>query len=450
MIATSKKENEPQDSERFLMDPRGVQWVTDWRIASKHEGFEHQQSGGSSKDNPYKEAANDDPESEEAQKAFLWAIGFIQGETHLPIWDEPGSETELPDAILRMAADPDSWEPYNGPRGGTGWRNIQSGEVAYVDEKPGGGSGDVDDSPSMVAEPAAESATQEFVAVKWKQMPGWVTIKEVKQRKKKLVMADGSDLPPHLAKVRVPYPWTKVKVNLDPKADKLLTGRDGKNRKQQLNSAEYKLRRAALKFTRVRALASEIGDIREQNTDNMHDPDTDLGEIAIMSEVLFNTGIRIGSKKDTKAEVQAYGLSTIEARHIRITATGKVKLMFTGKKGQDRIVEIKHPDSTKFLREKKKSLKPKETVFHHTDKQVNKYLETLGSGEYTSRDFRTLKATSEAAKMVAAEECCKTMKEYKQHLKMVSTKISVLLGNTPRICLQDYIDPSVWTKWKVD
>jgi len=32
------------------------------------------------------------------------------------------------------------WEPYEGPRGGSGWRNTQTGEVVYTEDAPGDGS----------------------------------------------------------------------------------------------------------------------------------------------------------------------------------------------------------------------------------------------------------------------------------------------------------------------
>lgn len=41
------------------------------------------------------------------------------------------------DAALRMAGDNNPWQPYKGPRGGTGWQHSGTKDVRYVKERPG-------------------------------------------------------------------------------------------------------------------------------------------------------------------------------------------------------------------------------------------------------------------------------------------------------------------------
>jgi len=254
--------------------------------------------------------------------------------------------------------------------------------------------------------------------------------------------ADGSALPEHIAKIRIPPAWKDVQFATDPSSALQVRGRDAKGRVQSVYSAEATMRNAAAKFQRI----GELRQKREAIAKQIDEAISQGNEEATVMSLIMDMGLRPGSSRDTKAEKQAFGATTLEGRHVVQTKSG-VRLQFTGKKG----VSIDLPVENETLADelmRRAALGSNKKLFETNDTKLRSYAKTLNGGSFKPKDFRTLKGTSVAAELVKADPIpSKDMKEHKSRLKQVATAVSQLLGNTPAIALASYIDPTIFSQW---
>lgn len=263
-----------------------------------------------------------------------------------------------------------------------------------------------------------------------------------KRKGNKWVLSNGKPLPPHVPK-RIPPAWTKVKINLDPQAKLIVTGVDSKGRPQRVYSASHTMNQAAKKFAKIKELRTKDASLTKEIEKDLRNPATK--ESATVLYLIKHTGIRPGSEKDTKAVKQAYGATTLQARHVSKDGT---RLNFVGKKGVDLSIKVTDPNLIKILRQRKNSRNPNEKLFDVSDRELRLYTQSKDGGGFNPKDFRTAKGTQLAFDLVSKMKSPKTEKEYKDYVKEVATAVSIELGNTLTVVLQSYIDPTVFAGWR--
>jgi DNA topoisomerase-1 len=259
--------------------------------------------------------------------------------------------------------------------------------------------------------------------------------------------ADRDSWPDHIKALKLPPAWTDVKINKDPDAALQATGKDSKGRTQYVYSAAHKETQAGLKFARIRELSQKFDKVLAQNSDNMKSDDNEISEHAEVTHVIMKTGIRPGSDTDTKAEVQAYGATTLQGQHV--IATGdKVRLRFTGKKGVKIDIPVTDSKAASILRQRAAAAGPKGRLFPNVSQQsLLEYSHSLDGGGFKTKDFRTLVGTQIAEAEVAKIKRPASETAYKKAVKSVAKVVSQVLGNTPTVALQSYISPHVFAPW---
>ena len=239
--------------------------------------------------------------------------------------------------------------------------------------------------------------------------------------------------------LRVPPAWRDVRINSDPKAGLAAVGFDAKGRPTALYTEAHHSAQAVKKFNRLKKFAAIREDLvrrAEQDANNGND------EAAVLL-VLAKTGMRIGSDRNTKAKVQAYGASTLQARHVKVE--GRVtSFEFVGKKGVDISLTNIDPALAKVLQSRVKGKGPNEAVFNTKDAKVRDYMHSIGGKGFMPKDFRTYVATSTALEMVKVMSPAAGEKEFRKLRLQVAKKVSSMLGNTPAMAISSYIDPAVW------
>lgn len=254
-----------------------------------------------------------------------------------------------------------------------------------------------------------------------------------------LIKTDGAPVPEHIGQLRIPPAWEDIEIDENPEAILLVKGRDSKGRPQYIYSEEFKAQQTEEKFARVQALSDEYDDIHAENIANI---DSDKKEEAECMCVVMGTGIRPGSDSDRKAEVQAYGATTLEGRHVVVDGDD-VSLQFVGKKGIEANIPVTDRASKDILVTRAEAVGSKERLFDTKAGVLREYAQSLGSGGYKTKDFRTLLGTTAASDLVAKMPVPTNMKQYKSQVKTVATEVSSKLGNTPAVALKSYINPKV-------
>jgi DNA topoisomerase I len=261
----------------------------------------------------------------------------------------------------------------------------------------------------------------------------------------KLVGEGGGAVPEHIASLKVPPAWTDVTYAQDPGAALLVTGRDSKGRRVFIYSEMHAQKQAALKFARISELDQKFQAVAKQNAALAKTPEK--RDVADCLGLVMAMGIRPGSDRDTKAAKKAYGATTLEGQHV-VTEGDTTYLRYTGKKGV--ALNLPVPKAwAKAIQERADKAGPSGRLFGGvTDAMLRDHVHTLDGGGFKTKDFRTHLGTSTAAELVETMEVPKTQAEYRKAVMEVAKKVSTVLGNTPVIALQSYINPSVFGAWK--
>lgn len=249
-----------------------------------------------------------------------------------------------------------------------------------------------------------------------------------------------------LKALTIPPGWTHVRLNTDPKADLQAVGIDAKGRAQYRYHAAHAASAAAEKFARLKAFTAELPSIRQQvlaDLKNRSLSAQDRDSAAVLY-LIDQTGFRVGSDRETGAEVQAYGASTLLARQVHLdgdTATFR----FIGKKGvqieqtltDHRLAQILAP-----------RLKAGGRLFPATtDAHVRDYLHAR-DGLFKVKDFRTSVATVTALRAIKDMPMPTSAAAFARAQRDVSVIVAAKLGNRPAEALKSYIDPAVFARWK--
>lgn len=247
--------------------------------------------------------------------------------------------------------------------------------------------------------------------------------------------------PERLKKLGIPPAWTEVKINPDENGSLQAIGIDAKGRRQYIYSAEHSSRMAAEKFARLKEFHKELPSLREKMDSDLNDPSSPNHEAALVLSLIDRTGFRIGSSRETGAEKQAYGASTLLSDHVK--ADGDTLIFnFVGKKGVTINKVLQDKDLARIL---KPRIKAGGKLFKSDDGEVRDYLHSI-DGAFKPKDFRTSNATTVALKAISKIKEPKSQKEFDSHKREVAKIVAEHLGNTPLVALSSYIAPEVWSK----
>jgi DNA topoisomerase-1 len=244
---------------------------------------------------------------------------------------------------------------------------------------------------------------------------------------------------------KVPPGWTDVQIANSADTPLQITGMDSKGREQSRYTAEHDQAQAAAKFERGRALADRMGSLEKQIDADALGQGKNREEANTLRLVQL-TGFRIGSTKDTGAETQAFGASTLLKKHATIDGD-TVTFEFWRKHG----VPIKKSVTDSQLAREIESRKAgdRDRLFATTDAKVRKYLHALpGGAEFKVHDFRTWNGTSVALKVAAEMPAPTNAKEFSAAKLAVAKQVAAHLGNTPHVALKSYIAPHVFQHWE--
>lgn len=259
----------------------------------------------------------------------------------------------------------------------------------------------------------------------------------------KLVSSNGKELPEHISKLKIPPAWADVKYSENKDSKVWVQGKDTKGRLQVIYNDKFKSKQAQAKFKRIEELNNKFNKILSENENAI----SEGKEEAIITKLIMQTGIRPGSEKETGAKVKAYGATTLEGKHIVVNEDGTVNLNFIGKKGVQNNIRVEDKELVKYLKARAKN--QDEKIFKADHTSLLNYVHTLDGGSFKTKDFRTLLGTKTAMAIVEKEEAPKTEKEYKKKVIAVAKQVAQKLGNTATVCLQAYINPSVFSQWQI-
>lgn len=147
------------------------------------------------------------------------------------------------------------------------------------------------------------------------------------------------------------------------------------------------------KFDKARKLKKKIKIIREENTQNMLNPDPKIRQMATAVYLIDTFALRVGNEKG-EDEADTVGVTSLRVEHITLLENDTIKLDFLGKDSVRylNVVPVSHIAYTN-LSELTHNKNPENQLFNLiTTNDVNKYLQTFMKG-LTAKVFRTFNAS---------------------------------------------------------
>lgn len=265
---------------------------------------------------------------------------------------------------------------------------------------------------------------------------------------------------PQLKRIKdlvIPPMWTDVKICKFDDGHIQAIGRDLKGRKQFIYHSEWERKRQEEKFARMIGFGKKLPKLRKQVAKDLRQRQWNKSKVlALMVEILDETGIRIGNKQYAKAN-GTFGLTTLRRKHLHLEGQ-QVTFKYKGKSNKEREVTIEDPSLIRHI--KKVTQLPGYEIFrfigednksHEIDSQdVNEYINSIIGDDFSSKDFRTWVGSRLAIELIPEAIRVKETSPRRNLDAILIRMVADELGNTPTVCRGYYIHPMILTKFEAD
>ena len=253
----------------------------------------------------------------------------------------------------------------------------------------------------------------------------------------------------------IPPAWRDVWISAAANGHIQAVGVDEAGRTQYLYHSDWAPKRDKGKYARALLLAEALPRARGRVTTALRTEG--LGRERVLAaafRLLDQAAVRIGSERHL-ARTGNRGLTTLQRRHAAVTGT-TISLDFPGKSGKRQLIEFDDADLAAVL-EPLAAGRPGSPLLSWdrgrrrqplTPKEVNAYVRSLTGGDFTAKDFRTLRGTILAADTLARIGTVDKKRDRKRAEVLAVKRASDALGNTPTVARGSYIDPRVFTRYR--
>jgi len=237
--------------------------------------------------------------------------------------------------------------------------------------------------------------------------------------------------------IAIPPAWTNVTYHGKAGENGVIArGTDAKGRHQIIEDAAYRDSKIKEKHERIQ---KNLGPQFDKMTASLKTKAASGNEEAKVLYLIAKTSFRIGGEGDGKAAHAAFGASTLQGEHVKVSGD-MVEFNFPGKHG----VQQHHVIQDSVIADYVKDAKPGEPIFKTSDSKVRAAWKKEG-GEKV-HDIRSLIATKLASEVVhtVIPPKPKTDKDKKAVMEKAAQVAAKVLGNDPKESLKTYIDHSVF------
>ncbi|HVF44353.1 MAG TPA: hypothetical protein VM936_15120 [Pyrinomonadaceae bacterium] len=249
----------------------------------------------------------------------------------------------------------------------------------------------------------------------------------------------------------IPPAWRDVRISPSPRSALQAIGVDKVGRVQRIYHASFVAGRARRKYEKIERFGEALPRLRQKTNEDI--AREGLGKervLAVVVRLINDLYFRVGSEESVR-RYRTYGVTTLRNRHIEIRPRGELVFTFTGKH------HIKHrrilvdEEMASLVRDIKsiggsklfEYLGEDGRVRAVTPRDVNEYIKSATSAEFSAKDFRTWGGTLLAASELAEIGCCEDGRGAKKNVAAAVRRVAEHLGNTPAVCRSCYIHPSV-------
>jgi len=248
----------------------------------------------------------------------------------------------------------------------------------------------------------------------------------------------------------IPPAWKNVWISPFANSHLQATGFDEKGRKQYRYHPKWIEATQQNKFDKMLFFGKTLPTLRRKIRQDMGKNGLSIEKIiATVVWLLEHTFIRVGNSEYAK-ENNSFGLTTLRNKHVKVRGSN-IKFQFKGKSGVMHSVQISDKRIAGII---KRCIElPGFELFQYVDQDgeikiidsadVNDYLKAVTGEEITAKEFRTWGGTVLSATTLHQlgdfDSDGVKASNIKQTIKVVASH----LRNTPKVCLQYYIHPTV-------
>ncbi len=256
-----------------------------------------------------------------------------------------------------------------------------------------------------------------------------------------------------IADLAIPPAWEDVWISDAPNAHILAVGVDAAGRRQYLYHPVWREQQDAEKFLRMTALAEVLPAARRTVRRDLALAELPRERVLAAAFRTLDLGaIRIGSE-ESLAGFRSRGLTTLLVRNARLddAAADTVRFRFRAKGGIAQDISVTDAALATFV-ERSAERSPASRLYAWLDgrrmraaiaSDVNDDIRARTGGDFTAKDFRTLRGTIAAADRLAELGVAETTKARAAAVRDAVEFASTVLGNTPTIAKASYVDPRV-------
>ncbi len=256
----------------------------------------------------------------------------------------------------------------------------------------------------------------------------------------------------------IPPAWREVWICSDPLGHLQATGVDAAGRKQYLYHPRWREHRDREKFEKMLRFAGSLPKLRRRVARDLG-AGNDLTKARVLACAvrLLDVGMfRIGGETYAEDE-HGVGLATLLKEHVSQQGDTLV-FDYPAKGGIRRVQAITDPLSREIIRSlKRRRGGGPELLAYRCGRswsdvrsdEINEYLKTQLSEDFSAKDFRTWNATVMAAVVLATDgREAQTKTARKRATDRAVRAVAELLGNTPAVARRAYIDPRVLDRYQ--
>ncbi len=258
-----------------------------------------------------------------------------------------------------------------------------------------------------------------------------------------------------LEKIRslvVPPAWRHVRISPASGGRIQAVGIDTGDRLQYIYHPKFAESQQRKKFARIEKFGEHMPEFRRITNKHISADGFPRDKVlAIMTRLINLLYIRMGTDGSVR-QFRTYGITTLGKRHVTISPKGKVIFEFVGKshiKQKKLLVDTELAGLLKELIKLGRGRKlfqffdDEEKLHPVKPAQINAYIKSITSDEFTAKDFRTWGASLLAAIELAEIGAGEDERQVQTNIVKAIKKVAAELGNTPAVCRLSYIHPNI-------
>ncbi len=253
-----------------------------------------------------------------------------------------------------------------------------------------------------------------------------------------------------IRRLAIPPAYTDVWICSRENGHLQATGRDARGRKQYRYHAGWRMVRDAAKYEKLADFADKLPALRRAVNADLKLPGLPRRKVlAAVVRLLQRSLIRVGNEEYSRAN-GSYGLTTLRNRHVSVRGK-RIEFSFRGKSGKFHTIKLDDERLARVVRNCQELPGQKLFGFQNDEggveeidsHEVNEYIRAIAGEEFSAKYFRTWAGTLLAARALSAVARAETKAEEKQRIAAAITDVSQRLGNTPSVCRNCYVHPTV-------